>query len=524
MKILAIASLTILFLLAPYAQGQTDGFPPCSRAELTWALDQQADYDALIARLTGGEASLEIMLDFSEAQIIWRETLWSQLPPCAEAIDIAVLMSQISNDMGAMGALTYTGISLSLNRYKDRLYFEGSMREQLKARLADIAALIESEERPEEPLPGDRQLAACAGDELQALEAALRTNEDLIVMATEIRSRSALLDYISEKLAWRDHAWDGLPPCAEAIEIGQLMSQAANDFATAMSYRYADAPKDSNPFDGILQNELNQLGDWLAAMLEAAGIEIETSVVGAAALDLERCSKSAIAEVFVRLYGFNDLIELAFDVQDFDGYRAYIAAQIEWRNQLFAQMPLCEEALASSTVVANLAGDLSAVFALSFAGIDAAENPYWEVVNDSMPVVDETLEAFPFYVDDAAETPGSPDRLPACTAAERVEMSATIEDNRYAFAQLASEIETREDLLEFSDLQMLWRNLALTELPLCQEAIQAGLLLIQLTGDTVPMAALQLFVGLPLAQNPYWDEISAAREAIAAIIENADGE
>ena len=93
-------------------------------------------------------------------------------------------------------------------------------------------------------------------------------------------------------------------------------------------FDYAEVPKDQNPIDGTLQVELNLLGDWLGVMLEQTGVEITTAELEAAPLDLERCSKSAIAELFVRLYGFNDLIEIAFDIENFADYMAFVAAHI----------------------------------------------------------------------------------------------------------------------------------------------------------------------------------------------------
>ncbi|MCY3780367.1 MAG: hypothetical protein OXG78_08680 [Chloroflexi bacterium] len=510
--------------IIPIARAQSSGFPACSATELAFVLELRSEYDALLDSLSVDNNSIDPAIAYSTAQIEWRDNLWTSLPPCAEAIDAAVLMSQISSDLGAMVALRHMGISPSLNRYKDRLYFEGNQRDRLNARLEEIAALIESGERPAEPAPGERQLARCAGEEIQSLQDVLRTNEDLIASAMEIRSSGALLDYIAEKLDWRDQVWENLPPCAEAVEVGQLMSQVANDSAAALAFRYADVPKDKNPFDGIWQDGLNRLGDWLGIMLEKTGVKIEIAAGEAPALDLQRCSKIAIAELFVRLYDFNAVIETAFAVQNFGDYLDYAAAQIEWRNQLFSQMLLCAEAVESNMLVANLASDFSALFALSFAGIDAEENPYWDEVESSMPAAHETLVTFPSYAEDAVEKPVIVDSLPSCTAAERGEMSATVEDDRYVFAHLANEIATKEDLLSFSELQRRWRDLALSELPPCQEAIQTGLLLIQLTGDMVPMAALQLFTDLPVVQNPYWDEIRVAREAIGAIIEDFEGE
>ena len=124
MRILIVFCLAALLCIPPLAQAQS-GFPHCSETELAHVLALQSDYDALVDSLSAGEISLDAALTYSAAQIQWREGLWSGLPPCAEAIDVAVLMSHISNDFGALAALNYAGVLLSMNRYKDRLHFEG---------------------------------------------------------------------------------------------------------------------------------------------------------------------------------------------------------------------------------------------------------------------------------------------------------------------------------------------------------------------------------------------------------------
>ena len=152
MRILLITGLTILFLWAPYAQSQTNGFPPCSTAELSWVLNQEADYDALLAKSASGDASLEQAIEYSRAHIAWRVKLWSDLPPCAEAIDVAILMSEISSDLGVMLALRQAGISPRLNPYQQRLSIEGNQRDRLNARLAEITVIY-----------GKRGRADCSG-------------------------------------------------------------------------------------------------------------------------------------------------------------------------------------------------------------------------------------------------------------------------------------------------------------------------------------------------------------------------
>ena len=149
---LAMILLVSLLSLVPAIQGQADVFPPCSGPELAFVAELQPAYDDLIEGLSAdGDTSLEKTLAFTEAQIDWRERLWETLPRCAEAIGVAVLMSQNTSDLGGMAALTYAGVSLSLNRYKDRLYFEGNSRERLASQFEEVKALLDGGERPTEP-------------------------------------------------------------------------------------------------------------------------------------------------------------------------------------------------------------------------------------------------------------------------------------------------------------------------------------------------------------------------------------
>ena len=255
MRTLTAVCLLAMLCITPLAQAQSSGFPLCSETELAYVLALQSDYDALVDSLSAGEISLDAALTYSAAQIQWREGLWSGLPPCAEAIDVAVLMSHISNDLGALAAMNYAGVLLSMNRYKDRLHFDGNLRERLQCAVAERRSktLIENKKRAQtsQRLPSvNWQLATMRMS--GALTVALLDSQDLIVAGSNTRSRGELLDYVDAKLAWRDDLWYQLPPCAESLEIGPLMSEAANDLATAIAYSHAGVSPAENPFAGTL--------------------------------------------------------------------------------------------------------------------------------------------------------------------------------------------------------------------------------------------------------------------------------
>ena len=124
-------TLTLLFMLmslAPALQAQTEGFSALFRAgaglrgRAADRLRQPCSQPQRRQRYVAGEDPGHLQKRKSPGASSFGTTL----PRCAEAIDIAVLMSHNTSDLGGMAALTYAGISLSLNRYKDRLWFEGN--------------------------------------------------------------------------------------------------------------------------------------------------------------------------------------------------------------------------------------------------------------------------------------------------------------------------------------------------------------------------------------------------------------
>ena len=111
----AMIGLLILLGIVPVIYSQDVGFPRCSSAELALVLEQQGEFDALMEMALADEDATNFILAYGAAQIEWRESLWANLPPCAEAIGAATLLSESTSDIASMAALTYAGVPMSAN-------------------------------------------------------------------------------------------------------------------------------------------------------------------------------------------------------------------------------------------------------------------------------------------------------------------------------------------------------------------------------------------------------------------------
>ena len=501
--------LVMLAWLAPVSHGQSNGFTPCSAPELEFVADLQPAYDELVASLSAdGDTSLAKTLSYTEAQIEWREPLWDRLPRCAEAVDIAVLMSQNSSDLGAMAALTYAGVSLSLNRYKDRLWFEGNNRERLSAKFEEVKTIIASGERPPEPAAGDRSLDACEEDQIRTLIAELRENEDLVVQGTSVRSPDQLLDYINAKLEWRDHVWAQLPACSESIGVGRAMSQTASDLATTIAFSFAQVPGPENPFAATLSDDLTLLGDLLVFLISSIGEQVAADVDS----PLPACTAADKAAVAESLSAFNALGEQAHSIETTDDLLAFSDDIIAWREDLWSAAPVCAESVEISLIATNAANDFAALQALKLSGEPADLSPIDEGAMEGLFKV-LTFTADNQESNSAAAAVSPADGLPACTESDKPFLLAIREQLR-AFASMISEFKTVEDIVKYAEVHIHWRDQIWKKFPPCQEALKAGQLLIQVTGDTVPAAALLFYLGVPQESNPFLSEIDAAREKL----------
>ncbi|MCY3780364.1 MAG: hypothetical protein OXG78_08665 [Chloroflexi bacterium] len=410
--------------------------------------------------------------------------------------------------MGAMAALTYAGVSLSLNRYKDRLNFEGNNRARLAAKFDEISALLEAGDRPADPDAGDRSLEACEEDQIRTLIAALRENEDLVVQGTSVRSPGQLLDYIQAKLEWRDHVWAKLPACRLSIGVGRQMSQTASDLATAVAFSYAQVPGPENPFAGRLQDDLTLLGDLLVFLISEIGEQVAADVES----PLPACTAADKAAVADKLSTFDALIKQAFGIETTDDLLAFSDELIMWRSEIWSAVPFCSESVEISLVATNTVNDFAALQALELSGEPADVSLIDEKAMDGLFKI---LAFTTDYQDSnaAAAAVAQADSIPACTESAKPYL-LSIREQMGIFASLISEFRSVDDIVKYGEVHIHWRDQIWKKFPPCQESIKAGQLMIQVTGDTVPAAAMLFFLGVPQEDNPFLNEITEAREKL----------
>ena len=517
----AIVGLLILLGIIPALHSQDEGFLRCSSAELAFVLELQGEFDALMDMALADEDAANFILAYGAAQIEWRERLWAGLPPCAEAIRAATLLSETTSDIASQAALTYAGVPLSANPYLRSEATAGEAHERVANYFDEIGASIDSGERPAEPAPGERSLASCEVAEFEMLLEALRAGEDLMVSGTEAFSPDVLAEYASAMLSWRDGIWAQLMPCKQAVTLGKLMSQTAGDIVTAYALAFAGVSAAENPYSELLEEQLIELGKYMESLLVVIS-------VGKTALSLEQeppalppCSASDMTAAAAKLAALSDIVADASVDKSVDDLLEYIGRMISGREALWSDAPLCAEIMEISMVASHAANDYATAFALAYAGQGLNHSPYIEMSIDGFKEArrwrDETAK-------DAGPSQDSErtDYLPQCTEADHraLQVNATLIG---VFWSMLSEIESRDDLLSFGEKQVDLREDIWTQLPLCQEAIEGGRLVLQLTGDIVPTVALLMFVGVPADEIPYLSAIASAAEQVEAYAAANDG-
>ena len=502
----------LLFSVVPAIRSQAEGYPPCSAAELTFVLAQRGEFDAVFETALKDEASADFLLAYSQAQIAWRDKLWMDLPPCAEAIDAAVLMTEAASDTASMAALTYAGLPLTANPYLEREAAAGRAQERVQGHFDGIAALLESGDRPQEPTPGGRTLESCETDEMKILLEVLRASEDLIVSGTEVLSPEALAEYADAMLGWRDGIWAQLMPCDQALRLGKLMSQAASDIVTGYAFVFAGVSASENPFNQLLEEELIELGKFMEALMVVLSVEKTARSLEEDPPELPACSADDMSVAASKLSPLFALAKEAAAFQSRDDWLDYIDKMISWREALWSNVPLCAETIEISLVAMHAANDFATAFALAFAGKGLNATPYLEMSNSGFNQVRLWTQEKAADVD-GSQPSSQVNRLPACTEADSraLQVNATLVG---VFWSMLADIESQDDLLSFGEKQVDLREDIWTQLPPCLEAIQVGRLVLQITGDVVPAVALLMFAGVSADDISYLSAISSAGEQV----------
>ncbi len=198
-------------------------------------------------------AGQEIMADLNAyADVSSSDRIWSNVPHCAEAIEVSWFVGQVAGDFAAADAFQIAGISPDVNPYQQQA-------EAGVSRFEEIFGLVHTEGWIEPFSTEDDVLPECSAADLAVLDEITWEFEDSLVgIALNATTNDDLLRYSEAHIAWRERFWIDLPGCAEAVQIGVLMGAIVSDFATAFALNVSGVDVDYNPF------LLRALGNWLA--------------------------------------------------------------------------------------------------------------------------------------------------------------------------------------------------------------------------------------------------------------------
>ena len=498
MKNLRWLTLFVLLSFVPVAQGQNTNLPNCSAAQLTMASSMQKDFDPLL--FAGADIeSLDDLLSFGAAHIVWRDAMWAQLSLCNEVFKLGLMLDQLSEALFMRLTLRSVGVADDDNPYSEL----GIDSAKEINRLNDV--ISEASTDSAATLDQGGGLRACSGDERLMMAGNIWTSlANLLDTAYAVDSFDALLNYIDLKLEWGAEIWSQLPPCEEAYEIVTWMYRYSSDMAKIYMIDLFGVKRAANPYDEMYLEGLIQFSAY-AQWVETAGTDYSS---------LPSCAETNIGgNLYESLTRHQELTDVPHSsVEKLPGFSA---AHIEWRDSLWAALPSlpgCREAFESALLSLQITGDATTVSALTTTGIGLLElgSAYQERVVSAGIRIGELNRAL--RVDKNAQIAETAVALAQCSEND---LGILFDDLQgfVALQEKALEMQTADDLITYIQALFEWRDMLWTALPGCAEAFEIAALMIQSAGDYASSFALEK-AGVPADANPFVAQLDRGIEEI----------
>lgn len=219
----------------------------------------------------------------------------------------------------------------------------------------------------------DGRFAPCTTDDLETLEKLKSVYDALLVQGTRTRNANLLRFLVERQYEWRLGLNDDLPRCAQAFEIGWLMSQVTGDTITVAALDLAD--EDSGwllDMKEIGRSRVAALLEDLAASLDDGRALTTHSRADAAAA----CSDAQLAILTPGiLVGVQDAIALAQAAATPEAFVEYADAYLELREAMWNDMPHCSEAVAFGLMMNQILGDYVGLVLHRVKGVADSDNP-----------------------------------------------------------------------------------------------------------------------------------------------------
>lgn len=530
MRLLMIVAAFALMATASSAQAEDGGLPACSAVDLAVMSNSiDAVYD-LFDRV-GEFRVMDDVLAYGRAHLEWRRGMWSRLPLCAPAFEIALLANQLIGD--------YLPLVL-LNSLPDD-YGENPYRAGQRSGLARLDALVADLPAPSSPAeaPPAGTLPACSAEETQLLLNSLSPDyRHLTTMANAIELTVDYLGFVAELQTWRGTGLVGYPPCAEAIEFAWLASQTIGDVSALFAFHFMGLSIEETPYDQPERQGTGRLGEielTLRASLQSAGETVESPQTGAETYSPEMqalvetmgyqavtpsgsnwraCTANELLTILDLIPDYDALTTRLTKVETMEALLDYSAAMVDWRERLAFDLPHCGEVLEVAWIMSEHLGDLALIYALFLIDIAVSESPlYQEVMNNryGVPVWADILsDQLEQRADGSEPTLGSGD-LPNCSSDEIDAINSILADH-YALYDAAGTLESLAAYIAFNESQLVWRERNWARLPLCGDSFEYFLRLNWTNNDTTVAGVLHFHADVAYEDNPFWAQLPLFKE------------
>ena len=184
-----------------------------------------------------------------------------------------------------------------------------------------------------------------------------------------------LIRFTKAHFSWRQTRLQEAQPCAEVFQLSLVFHQTFGDKVTISALLQVGAPPDDIPqSDEIRHNSAmtcTLIGPFMVQednVDEAHAQESDT---------LPSCTKADYEIIHNKIIPpYTSLSQAGDAIESQEGILTYSELQIDWRKKLRAQLPLCSAAYDIAWLMHRIAGELSLIHALRFAGIADERIPH----------------------------------------------------------------------------------------------------------------------------------------------------
>ncbi len=288
--------------------------------------------------------TMEAVYSYFRDEVAWRRALWSSLPRCADALELALSFSQLASDQGAAFAFEMAGTPHTLNPFRGEVAIGERIIESFGAGLVGGTPFRDFPPR----------LPSCSAGALETLSVVLAQYHIYRERMTDFGSMGGFFAVIEPLVAWRDSLRAALPACAEAYEASLLLSQTADDYIALFGLTFAGVSHRVNPYYEAFQVGAHRLADLVAKLPLDRGPHALLWEFGG---ELDLCDIDEIATLSQILDEYLMLLEAGGRIDSLQALEAFGNAKIGWRRELWRQLPACAEALELGLHVYRTAGD-----------------------------------------------------------------------------------------------------------------------------------------------------------------------